>query len=75
MLLLQISYLVYTTDAHDKGKLGISGNIVVSLLASLTPQPEDHNFKFKIKVPGAEAIQVPKLLGRSVQQPNAESTM
>ena len=58
-----------------KGELGVSGNIVIFLLASLTPQPEDHNFKFKIKVPGAEAIQVPKLLGRSVQQPNAESTM
>ena len=57
-------HLVDTADAHNEGKLGI-----------LTPQPEDHNFKFKSKVPGAEAIQVPKLLGRSVQQPNAESTM
>merc|ERR1719291_1266572 len=33
-------HLVYTTDAHDKGKLGISGNIIVSLLASLTAQPD-----------------------------------
>merc|ERR1719436_405386 len=33
-------HLVDTADAHDKGKLGISGNIVVSLLASLTPQPD-----------------------------------
>ena len=68
-------HLVDTADAHNEGKLGIPGNLVVTLLASLTPQPEDHNFKFKSKVPGAEAIQVPKLLGRSVQQPNAESTM
>jgi len=33
-------HLVDTTDAHDKGELGVSGNIVVSLLASLTPQPD-----------------------------------
>merc|ERR1711931_435629 len=33
-------HLVDTTDAHDKGELGVSGNIVVTLLASLTPQPD-----------------------------------
>merc|ERR1719239_997093 len=33
-------HLVDTTDAHDKRQLGVSGNIVVSLLASLTPQPD-----------------------------------
>merc|ERR1719233_1643687 len=33
-------HLVDTTNAHDKGQLGISRNIVVSLLASLTPQPD-----------------------------------
>merc|ERR1719239_1095140 len=33
-------HLVDTTDAHDKGKLGISRNIIVSLLASLTAQPD-----------------------------------
>ena len=43
--LRRIFYLVDTTDAHDEGKLGISGNIVVSLLASLTPQPV--RFKFR----------------------------
>merc|ERR1712002_1071681 len=32
--------LVDTTDAHDKGELGVSGNIVISLLSSLTPQPD-----------------------------------
>ena len=44
-MFLEIFYLVDTADAHDKGKLGISGNIVVSLLASLTPQPV--RFKFR----------------------------
>merc|ERR1719184_135312 len=33
-------HLVDTTDTHDKGQLRVSGNIVVSLLASLTPQPD-----------------------------------
>merc|ERR1719239_822260 len=33
-------HLVDATDAHDKGQLGVSGNIVVSLLASFTPQPD-----------------------------------
>merc|ERR1740116_300329 len=33
-------HLVDTTDAHDKGQLRVSGNIVVTLLASLTPQPD-----------------------------------
>merc|ERR1719337_112835 len=33
-------HLVDTADAHDEGKLGIPGNIVVTLLASLTPQPD-----------------------------------
>merc|ERR550517_330367 len=32
-------HLVDTTDAHDKGELGVSGNIEISLLSSLTPQP------------------------------------
>ena len=41
----RIFYLVDTADAHDEGKLGISGNIVVSLLASLTPQPVRLKFR------------------------------
>ena len=33
-------HLVDTTNAHNESKLGVSGNIVVALLASLAPQPE-----------------------------------
>ena len=32
-------HLVDTTNAHNESKLGVSGNIVVALLASLAPQP------------------------------------
>merc|ERR1719239_1916378 len=33
-------HLVDTANAHNEGKLGVSRNIVVALLASLTPQPD-----------------------------------
>merc|ERR1712156_610253 len=33
-------HLVDTANAHDESKLGVSRNIVVALLTSLTPQPD-----------------------------------
>ena len=57
-----------------KGELRVSGNIVIFLLASLTPQPARQRFRRLFKIP-LESIMLSKNLESSVQQPNAESTI
>ena len=36
---------------NDKGELGVSRNIVISLLSSLTPQPARQRFRRLYKIP------------------------
>ena len=38
-------HLVDTTDPHDKDKLGLSGDIVVSLLLGITLQPNENKLR------------------------------
>ena len=55
-LYMILFYLVDTTDAHDKGELWVSGDIVLSLLASLPPQSARQRFRRQFKIPLDYAI-------------------
>ena len=61
--------LIYLVDTTE---LWVSGNIAISLLASLTPQPARQRFRRQFKIPLDYAI---KKLESNVQQPNAKSTI
>ena len=57
-------HLVDTADPHDEDELGLSGNIVVSLLLGITLQPNENKFRnpFGGMCPKAQINKIKKCL-------------